>query len=71
MMSDEVKFLRLKALTKRIQASGNTIWRWTRQGKFPKPIKLGPKTTGWRLDQVETWERDPMNWTRTSKENDR
>jgi predicted DNA-binding transcriptional regulator AlpA len=32
-----------------------TIWRWVAEGNFPKPIKLGPKTTVWNLDEIEVF----------------
>jgi len=38
-----------------VPVSPATIWRWVAQGKFPKPFKLGPNTTVWNLDQVETF----------------
>lgn len=31
-----------------------TIWRLTRIGGFPKPIKIGFRTL-WRSDEVEDW----------------
>lgn len=24
-------------------------------GKFPKPYKIGPRTTGWRVEEVRQW----------------
>lgn len=36
-----------------LPVSPATIWRWVQKGKFPKPFKLGPKTTVWDLEQVE------------------
>jgi prophage regulatory protein len=36
--------------------SKDTIWRWRREGEFPKPVKLGKKITRWRLNDIEDWE---------------
>lgn len=36
-----------------LPVSPATIWRWVREGKFPKPFKLGDSVTVWDLDQVE------------------
>lgn len=33
-----------------------TIWRWTRQNKFPKPVKLSPACSRWKAEDVDTWE---------------
>ena len=30
-----------------LPVSPATIWRWARQGKFPKPFKLGEAVTVW------------------------
>jgi len=32
-----------------------TIWRWTKEGLFPKPVKLGPGVTVWRAADVQAW----------------
>jgi len=34
--------------------SRTTLWRSCRQGRFPKPLKLGPNRRGWA--------RDPEGW---------
>jgi len=33
----------------------STLWLWVRKGYFPKPIKLGPRSTAWRISDVEAW----------------
>lgn len=32
-----------------------TVWRWTREGKFPKPFKLGDSVTVWDAGEVEAF----------------
>ena len=39
----------------RLPISPATWWRWVKEGKAPAPFKLGPNTTVWDLDQVETF----------------
>ena len=36
-----------------LPVSPATIWRWTAQGKFPAPFKLGENTTVWDAEAVE------------------
>ena len=36
-----------------LPVSPATVWRWVREGKFPKPFKLGESTTVWNLADVE------------------
>lgn len=30
-----------------------TIWKWVKEGKFPRPVKLGPRITAWPMADVE------------------
>jgi predicted DNA-binding transcriptional regulator AlpA len=38
-----------------LPVSPATIWRWVRDGKFPKPIKLGASVTGWAVDEIDAF----------------
>jgi len=38
-----------------LPVSPATIWRWVREGKFPKPFKLGAGTTVFDAAQVEAF----------------
>jgi predicted DNA-binding transcriptional regulator AlpA len=38
-----------------LPVSPATIWRWVRDGKFPKPIKLGASVTGWPIDEIDAF----------------
>lgn len=40
----------------RFSVSRATIWRWTQHGKFPKPFKLSPGCSRWKLSDIENWE---------------
>lgn len=35
-----------------IPVSRSTWWRGVRSGKFPAPVKLGPRTTVWRARDI-------------------
>jgi prophage regulatory protein len=39
----------------KLPVSPATIWRWVREGKFPKPFKLGTSVTVWDVDEVEAF----------------
>lgn len=32
-----------------------TLWRKVAEGSFPKPMKLGARTTVWRVEDVRAW----------------
>jgi predicted DNA-binding transcriptional regulator AlpA len=54
-MSDERTppgLLRLPAVLKLIPVSRSTWWAGVRSGRFPQPIKLGPRITAWRADEI-------------------
>lgn len=38
-----------------LPVSKPTIWRWVSEGRFPAPVKLGPKVTAWRLVDVQAF----------------
>ena len=38
-----------------LPVSPATVWRWVREGKFPKPFKLGESVTVWNAAEVEAF----------------
>lgn len=38
-----------------LPVSPNTIWRWVREGHFPKPYKLGPCVTVWDAEAIDAF----------------
>ena len=38
-------------------ASKATIWRWIAEGRFPKPIKIGPNSSGWVEGEIAAWQQ--------------
>ncbi len=48
-------FVRLKQILAPrgpIPVSPSTWWAGVRQGRFPQPLKLGPRTTVWRVEDI-------------------
>lgn len=37
----------------KLPVSPATIWRWVREGRFPKPFKLGRCVTVWDANEVD------------------
>ncbi len=35
-----------------IPVSKSTWWQGVKDGRFPKPTKLGPRTTVWKVDDI-------------------
>ena len=52
----EQVFLAVKNLEKRFGCSRHSIYRWKREGDFPKAFKLGGSMTRWRLGDIDECE---------------
>jgi len=51
-------FVRLSQLVgpgKPIPMSKSSLWNAVKAGRFPKPVKLGPRTTAWRVSDIRTF----------------
>lgn len=44
--------LRLPQVLSMIPISKSSWWEGCRTGRYPKPIKLGPRTTVWREEDI-------------------
>jgi prophage regulatory protein len=38
-----------------LPVSKATIWRWVKEGRFPRPKHLGPRVTAWLAADVDSW----------------
>jgi prophage regulatory protein len=54
-LRDPLRILRDKEVAQLCSVSWPTIWRRAREGKMPKPIKLGKRVTGWRASEIAAW----------------
>lgn len=45
-------FLRLPQVLKLIPVSKSGWWAGCASGRYPKPIKLSPRTTAWRVEDI-------------------
>ena len=55
-------FLRVGRVADRYDCTTSTIWRWSREPrfahlKFPKPVKIGPNTTVWADEELDTYDQ--------------
>ncbi len=56
------RFSRVNAVARRYDTTASTIWRWSREPrfahlKFPKPVKIGPNTTVWADEELDTYDQ--------------
>ena len=45
-------YARLPQVLTVIPVSKSTWWAGVASGRFPKPVKLGPRTTAWRVSDI-------------------
>ena len=65
MVSDDLfqyRILRRQEVLALVGVSSATLARWVQSGAFPRPLRLGPNSTGWRFDAVRDWieSREPV-----------
>lgn len=48
----ETGFVRLPDVLRVFPISKSAWWAGVKDGRFPKPVKLGPKTTAWRVQDI-------------------
>ena len=39
----------------RLPVSPATVWRWVREGRFPKPFKLSDRVTVWNISDIDAF----------------
>ena len=44
-----------------VPLSTSSMYRLISKGEFPKQIKLGDRSSGWILEEVEQWLEDRIN----------
>lgn len=45
-------FLRLPQVLALIPVGRSSWWRGCKTGRYPKPVKIGPRTTVWRVEDI-------------------
>ena len=45
-------FLRLPQILAIVPISKSAWWEGCKTGRFPKPVKLGPRTTAWKVEDI-------------------
>lgn len=44
--------VRLRMVATLYGTSPSNVWRWVKEGRIPKPRKLGPQTTVWNVGDL-------------------
>ena len=49
------RLMRRSEVEGRVGLSRTSIYRLMRQGRFPEPVRVGPKAVRWPASEVEAW----------------
>lgn len=41
-----------RGITPLMPVGRSTWWRGVQEGRYPQPVKLGPRTTAWRVEDI-------------------
>jgi predicted DNA-binding transcriptional regulator AlpA len=52
------QYLKAGEVAARLGCSIPTIWRRSRDGHMPRPVRFSPGCTRWRLSEILAYERD-------------
>ena len=56
-------------LEKLFKVSPATIYRWIKEGRFPKPIHLGANMVRWKASDIEVWIAERETFQLSKQEN--
>jgi len=62
-----INLLNLEQVCEILSVKKSSIWAWIKNGKFPKPIKIGERNTRW----IESEIKDYINSKKDSRSEDR
>ena len=60
------RILRLPVVIHRTALSRSTIYKFIAAGRFPKPVRLGPRAVGWLESEIDDWIADRVAESRES-----
>ena len=52
-----IQYWTIKQVCEALHVSPSTVWRWVKQGRFVRPVRLGPKVTRFRVGDVMAWDQ--------------
>ena len=50
-----IRFLRVSEVQARTSLGRSTIYRWSAEGRFPRPIHLSTRVVGWIESDIDEW----------------
>ena len=50
-----MKLMKLKAVMECTGLARSTVYKFIAEGRFPKPVKLGPRMVAWVEGEIQQW----------------
>jgi len=54
-MTAKYQIYRINHVMHQTQLGRSTIYKKIKEGTFPKPLKLGPRASGWLAHEIQEW----------------
>jgi len=61
------RLMRLKEVLEIIPVSKRNFYYGMEEGRFPKPVRLGPRTVAWKASDIEKIIKEGVKQTHTEK----
>ena len=59
-MPNPTEFISRAEVERRVGLRKTALYRMLREGRFPRPVRLGSKTVRWVSAEVDAWMRDRL-----------
>lgn len=50
----------LETVLRRTASKRSTLYDWISKGRFPRPLRIGPRRVAWRTREVDRWIADAI-----------
>jgi prophage regulatory protein len=56
------RLVRIGEVLHRVGVHRGTIYKWIKEGRFPRQIALGANSAAWYETEINEWISDPTGW---------
>jgi prophage regulatory protein len=62
------RFLRMRDVKARTGLGRSTIYAYIARGQFPRPVRIGTRTSGWVSSEIDRWMHHRIDLSRREGE---
>ena len=56
------RIIRVREVLHRVGVHRGTVYKWIKEGRFPRQVQLGANSAGWYESEIDAWIADPTGW---------